>query len=260
MAMAWPMPMVAANPTVAQGCFGKVYKEIYNGQWAAVKKVPCNRVQLEDLQREAKVYKKAVHPNIVRILGPITIQDFKYVIPLEFIFGEDLETALFKPQQSKMRLTRDMIKTIIRGMCEGLLYMHSKDIVHQDLKPDNIMVEEGTYRAVIIDMGLAKFFRNGLNSATDMGNLEYSAPEVLTWGVQRSQSSDVWAMGKIIAEMRSGVRYPREHVNPRTVSTSIRGSVYCNVVCKMVRKNPADRASMAQVIREIRQVEKPTPI
>ncbi|XP_042597830.1 receptor-interacting serine/threonine-protein kinase 1-like [Cyprinus carpio] len=67
-----------------------------------------------------------------------------------------------------LQLTPAVKGTIITGMCEGLLYLHSKDIVHQDLKPDNIMVEHQTHRAVIIDLGLAKFSRNGLTSAENL--------------------------------------------------------------------------------------------
>lgn len=246
--------MASSTATLAHGCFGKVYKRKYNGQWAAIKKIPCDYVARKDLDREYKVYKEAMHPNIVKILGPITIEDNKYVIPLEFIFGEDLETTIFKKQQSKIVLTPAVKTTIIAGMCEGLLHLHSKDIVHQDLKPDNIMVEHNTNRAVIIDLGLAKFFKDGLNSAVNMGNMAYSAPEVLQWGSQRDQRSDVWAMGKIIAELHIMRRLPTDKVCPKTIREIMKDSSYCHVVCMMVEPNPARRASMAGAIGVIRSI------
>ncbi|KAM6994627.1 uncharacterized protein LKV04_006982 [Tautogolabrus adspersus] len=245
--------MAYSTSTLAQGCFGKVYKQKYNDTWAAIKKVPQQLISRKDLERECEVYNKADHPNIVKLLGNINLKDGKWVIPLEFIFGEDLETTIFKASKSKIQLTPSIKGTIIIGMCEGLLHLHSKDIVHQDLKPENIMVEHNTNRAVIIDLGLAKFFRHGLNSAIDMGNEAYSAPEVLQKGSQRDQRSDVWAMGKIIAELLVRIRLYTPSVCPEKIKETLHDQPYCHAVCRMVEANPSVRASVGGVISEIRR-------
>lgn len=245
--------MAYSTGTIAQGCFGKVYKEKYNDTWAAVKKVPQHLINRKDLERECDVYNKANHPNIVKLLGNITLRDGKWIIPLEFIFGEDLETTIFKASKSKIQLTPANKGTIIVGMCEGLLLLHSKDIVHQDLKPENIMVEHNTNRAVIIDLGLAKFFRRGLNSAVDMGNEAYSAPEVLQRCSQRDQRSDVWAMGKIIAELCARIRLYTPSVCPEKIKEVLKDQPYCRAVCRMVEQDPSLRASMGGVISDIRR-------
>lgn len=52
----------------------------------------------------AFIHREAVHRNIVKLLGPITTEDNNYIIPLEFIFGEDLETTIFKCKQSKIQV------------------------------------------------------------------------------------------------------------------------------------------------------------
>ncbi|KAF4076086.1 hypothetical protein AMELA_G00226480 [Ameiurus melas] len=192
--------MEPSTKTLAAGCFGKVYKQKYKDNWSALKKVPAHVITKEQLSRECRVYDKAKHNNVVRLLGAPWLEDNKWHIPLEFVFGEDLETAIFNVQKSKIQLTSSVKATIITGMCEGLNFLHSKDIVHQDLKPDNIMIEHKSNRAVIIDMGLAKFFQNGFSSAGNMGNTAYSAPEIWQGNV-RDKCSDVWAMGKIIAEL-----------------------------------------------------------
>lgn len=238
--------------TLAKGCFGKIYKEKYNDQWAAIKRVPIGLISRKDLERECEVYKKAGHPNIVKLLGPVTLKNGKYEIPMEFILGEDLETTIFKVSKSKIPFTSAAKSTIIVGMCEGLLHLHLRDIVHQDLKPDNIMVEHETNRAIIIDLGLAKFFKHGLNSAIDMGNEAYAAPEVLQRGSQRDQRSDVWAMGKIIAELCARVRLATPSVNPDKIKDTLKDSPYCRAVCRMVQPDPSLRATMAGVISAIR--------
>ncbi|XP_020353062.2 serine/threonine-protein kinase MAK-like [Oncorhynchus kisutch] len=247
--------MAYSTQTLAAGSFGKVYKEKYNDTWAAIKKVPQHLINRRDLERECQVYKKAIHPNIVKLLGNPTLKDSKWIIPMEFIFGEELETTIFKSQKSKIQLTPSIKATIITGMCEGLLHLHSKDIVHQDLKPENIMVEHDSHRAVIIDMGLAKFFRNGLNSAMDMGNEAYSPPEVLQRRGQRDQRSDVWAMGKIITELYARVRLYTPSVCPTKIQEilSLQGQQYCNAVCRMVQRDPTVRATMAGIMPEIQR-------
>ncbi|XP_061738826.1 uncharacterized protein zmp:0000000881 [Nerophis ophidion] len=244
--------MAFSTQTVAAGCFGKVYKQKYNDTWAAIKKVPQPLITKKDLEREYEVYKKANHPNIVQLMGKIKAIDGFWIIPLEFIFGEDLETTIFKTAKSKIKLTPATKGKIIVGMCEGLLHLHALDIVHQDLKPDNIMVEHDTHRAVIIDLGLAKFFRCGLNSAKDRGNEAYSAPEVLQGRGQRDQRSDVWAMGKIIAELCARIRLHTPSVGPEKIREVIPEQPYCQAVCRMVETNPVKRASVVGVITDIR--------
>ncbi|XP_017308250.1 inhibitor of nuclear factor kappa-B kinase subunit alpha isoform X2 [Ictalurus punctatus] len=242
-----------STKTLAKGCFGKVYKQKYGDAWAAIKKVPVNLITKEQLSRECHVYEKGQHNNVVRLLGTPWLDDGKWHIPLEFIFGEDLETAIFDVQKSKIQLTSSVKATIITGMCEGLNFLHSKDIVHQDLKPDNIMIEHGSHRAVIIDMGLAKFFRNGLSSAVNLGNEAYAAPEILQGNV-RDKRSDVWAMGKMSAELCARVRLPTLNLTPIKIKETLKDNPYCSVVSSMVVKNAAERATMFGVIGEIRQI------
>ncbi|XP_068592379.1 dual specificity testis-specific protein kinase 1 [Cebidichthys violaceus] len=244
--------MAYSTSTLAEGCFGKVYKQKYNDTWAAIKKVPQHLITKKDLERECEVYNKAEHPNIVKLLGNINLKDGKWIIPLEFIFGEDLETTIFQTSKSKIKVSPSVKSTIILGMCEGLLHLHSRDIVHQDLKPENIMVEHETNRAVIIDLGLAKFFKYGLNSAINMGNPAYSAPEVHR-GSQRDQRSDVWAMGKIIAELCARIRLHTPSVCPAKIKEIMQDLPYCHAVCRMVDPDPSLRASMGGVISEIRR-------
>ncbi|KAM7421371.1 hypothetical protein PAMA_015486 [Pampus argenteus] len=201
------------------GGTGRVYKEMRNGQWAAVKKVPGGFMTRYDVDREYEICKAAKHHNVVKLLEkPMMHFDHMWHIPMEFIFGETLENIIFHPRRSSIQLTPTITSHIITGMCEGLFHLHANGIVHQDLKPDNIMVENNTYRPVIIDMGFAKFYRDGLNSAKDRGNMAYAAPEILgNPPAERDHHSDVWAM-----------------------------------VSKMLDGSPIPRASMAQVIGEIR--------
>lgn len=106
---------------------------------------------------------------------------------------------------------------------------------------------------MIIDMGLAKFFKNGLSSAVNLGNEAYAAPEILQGNI-RDKRSDVWAMGKMIAELCARVRLPTFSVTPIKIKDTLKDSPYCSVVSKMVVTNATERASILRVIGEIRQI------
>lgn len=120
-------------------------------------------------------------------------------------------------------------------------------------------VEHQTHRAVIIDLGLAKFFRNGLTSAVNLGNEAYSAPEILQNNGIRDKRSDVWAMGKIIAELCARIRLPTQFVSPVKIRETLKDQPYCNPVSRMVEPNPNYRSSMAGVITDIRRAASAQP-
>ncbi|KAL1276758.1 hypothetical protein QQF64_036381 [Cirrhinus molitorella] len=237
-----------ALPTQDQGFFGKVYKRDIVGTNVALKKVPFRHMKAEDIDREKRVYRSICHPNVVKLICDPWLDktDWKWNIPLEYIKGCNLEKIMFL-SPGCIQLTKQVINKIIIGMCSGLREMHNKNIIHQDLKPDNIMVENYTHRAVIIDLGLAKFERNGIFSGPEGGNRYYIAPEVLR-GCQRDKGSDVWAMGKIIAEL---LITPRERLPTLITGTSIgsrlSGNPYCNIVSSMVKTDPTFRPTMENV-------------
>lgn len=87
----------------------------------------------------------------------------------------------------------------------------------------------------------------------DMGNEAYSAPEVLQRHSQRDQRSDVWAMGKIIAELCARVRLFTPTVCPNKIRETLKDQPYCEAVCRMVESNPSLRTSMGGVISDIRR-------
>ncbi|MGH0181706.1 UNVERIFIED_CONTAM: hypothetical protein FKN15_007483 [Acipenser sinensis] len=143
------------------------------------------------------IKRKLNHPNIVKLLFDPWKEDGNWHFPLEFIDGEDLEKVLFKQRESKIMLSRSAKVTIINRMCHGLSFLHDKNIVHQDLKPDNIMIEYGTFRPVLVDFGVAKITSStGFSTATNNGNTAYAAPEVFQ-GSDRNKSTNIWTMGKI---------------------------------------------------------------
>lgn len=109
-------------------------------------------------------------------------------------------------------------------------------------------MEHNTYCALIIDLGLARFQKQGLCFGMEGGNLYYAAPEILQ-GKYRDQYSDVWAMGKIIAEL---LIVPRIRLPPTLTSAYVFSAVsfnpYSFLVSRMVSSYVIWRPKMNQVL------------
>lgn len=86
-----------------------------------------------------------------------------------------------------------------------------------------------------------------------MGNEAYSAPEVLNRQSQRDQRSDVWAMGKMIAELCARIRLYTPTVCPAKIKETLKDQPYCKAVCRMVEADPSLRVSMFGIMSEIRR-------
>lgn len=112
-------------------------------------------------------------------------------------------------------------------------------------------VEHSTYRAVIIDLGLARFQKYGFCFGTEGGNWCYSAPEIFQ-GKYRDQYSDVWAMGKILAEL---LIVPRARLPPNITSVQVIAAMNMNPygvpVSRMVNRLVLFRPTMTQILGQI---------
>lgn len=118
---------------------------------------------------------------------------------MPFIKGGEL----YKIFKSQKRLSEDVVRFYAAQICMAVGYLHSKGIMHRDLKLENILVDEQGYLK-IIDYGLAKTLTGDQTSKTFCGTPEYLAPEmVLHQG--HDFAVDWWALGILIYEMLIGV-------------------------------------------------------
>jgi len=135
-----------------------------------------------------------------------------HYITMEYVRGEDLKRLIRKMGP----FSAGQAIPIASQICEGLSEAHRLGVVHRDLKPQNVMVDEGG-NARIMDFGIARSLETkGITGAGVMvGTPEYMSPEQVE-GKEAGQSSDIYSLGVILYEMVTG-RVPFEGDTPFTI-------------------------------------------
>lgn len=151
--------------------------------------------------REARAVGRLHHPNIVTIFefGEHGNEPF---IAMEYVEGQTLSNLI---GQTEITLPQQL--AIIDGLCAGLHYAHRAGIIHRDIKPVNVMVDnEGIVK--ILDFGIARaaaltLTQTATQPGTVLGTLNYMSPEQLS-GKAVDQRSDIFAVGAVFYEMLAG--------------------------------------------------------
>lgn len=164
---------------------------------------------LERFHREARIGRKLNHPGVVKVL-PEDQADQLYIVS-EWIDGRSLREVL----NEENKIAPERAVRIALGVCDVLAYIHGQEIVHCDLKPENIIIDD-TDHITLIDFGIAVHGAGGMlsfaNRSTVMGTVDYVSPEQVK-GKRVDAGSDVYALGTVLYEMLTGV-VPFHAANP----------------------------------------------
>ena len=151
------------------------------------------------LLREVRLARSITHPAVCRVYD-IGEADGQVFYSMELVWGEDLATLLKRAG----RLPPERVVAIGRQLCEAVGAAHTQGVLHRDLKPGNILVDEnGSIR--ITDFGIATV-RTDATGRTRIGTPAYMAPEQLRGGTPLSERTDVYAIGLILYELLVGER------------------------------------------------------
>ena len=166
--------------------------------------IASDKNTIERFSNELKFSRKIRHENVCQMYD-LNEEEGTHYITMEYIHGEDLKRLIRKMGQ----MSAGQAISLAKQICEGLTEAHKLGVVHRDLKPQNIMVDEEG-KARIMDFGIARSLKGkGMTGAGVMiGTPEYMSPEQVE-GKDVDQRSDIYSLGVILYEMVTG-RVPFE--------------------------------------------------
>ncbi|XP_017740207.1 PREDICTED: cyclin-dependent kinase 3 isoform X1 [Rhinopithecus bieti] len=187
---------------IGEGTYGVVYKakNRETGQLVALKKIRLD-LEMEGVPstaiREISLLKELKHPNIVQLLDVVHNERKLYLV-FEFL-SQDLKKYMDSTPDSELPL--HLIKSYLFQLLQGVSFCHSHRVIHRDLKPQNLLINElGAIK--LADFGLARAFGVPLRTYThEVVTLWYRAPEILLGSKFYTTAVDIWSIGCIFAEM-----------------------------------------------------------
>lgn len=181
-----------ASGKIGKGGCGSIIKvqEKQTGQIYAAK--IFNKSMSKDIVREIEITSKLRHPSVIGFIG-LSETDFQGennpVLIIEYMKNGSLKDLISKKDP---RLTDTNKLIILYGIASAMSFLHSKKIIHRDLKTGNILIDDEFYPKVA-DFGLSKFMKSDtFNNSEYKGTITYTAPEVIS-DLNYSEKSDVFA-------------------------------------------------------------------
>jgi len=229
----------------------------------AVKLLPPELAFRSDIRsrflREAETAAQLSHPNIVPIYNVEERDNLVYFI-MAYIAGDNLAVRL----QKEGAMDPEDVRRILREVADALAYAHKRNVVHRDIKPDNILLDEDTGRAMVTDFGIARALTDKNDSrltATGMaiGTPAYMSPEQSAGEADIDGRSDLYSLGVVGYQMACGdlpFNAPNtpsmlvKHLSERPVPVEHRRmdlpADLSRIIMMLLEKDPANRFPDAQ--------------
>jgi hypothetical protein len=240
---------------IGRGAFGTVRLGMGDdGRFVAVKQVvipkhakkkrslSANPAEKEDpvigLMQEVVLMSQLRHDNIVPYVG-CSLVGFHMMIVMEYVSGGSLYEVL----KEFGTIQPSSLKRYCRDILHGLVYLHERDVVHRDVKPQNVLVMiDGTCK--LTDFGASAKLLELQEGGALVGTPLYMSPEQCEGAVQKP--SDVWSFGVMVAELATGT--------PPWPDVEIRGRAFCYQLSRNEAMAPVLPDDMNGVLRDFIQL------
>jgi hypothetical protein len=238
---------------IGRGGFGEVYAGVSDGG---------KEVALKLVQRNLEVELRGVgqclnlkHPNLVAVYDVKRAENGDCWVIMEHVSGQTLEKAIAEHPQG---MPPEEVLVWLRGISEGVGYLHDQGVVHRDLKPGNLFLENGTVK--IGDYGLSKFMSASRRSGqtASIGTVHYMAPEIVQG--RYGKEVDLYSLGIILYEMLTG-HVPFEGDSPGEIlmkhltawpDLNVLQPSFRPVVARLLDKDPQRRyPSMQEMLADL---------
>jgi len=231
---------------IARGGMGAVYKAVHPTlkRNVILKKLTLrgSATVTERFKREARIMMDFKNDLIVNVYDHFR-QGSSYYIVLEYVDG----TALDRLIRRERYLPNDITLLIFRDCCRALKYAHSKNVIHRDIKPGNILLSK-TGEVKLVDFGIAVSMDEEAGLTRDgvtLGTPSYMAPEQFESTKSVDKRADVYSMGVMLYEMVTGKKPFPGNFSPETLALIQKGKF------KPVRRvNPKALPLIARIIKK----------
>ena len=218
-----------------------------------------DRTFVTKFRTEAQSAAVLEHPNIVNIYD-VGSEDGLYYIVMEYVEGITLKTYIEKKGQLSFKESASIAIQVARGIEAA----HGKNIIHRDIKPQNIMISTDG-KVKVTDFGIAKAASSNTISSDVMGSVHYASPEQARNGFIDARS-DVYSLGIVMYEMITGrvpfdgdttVAVAIQHLQEEIVKPSVYAPnipvSFEGIILKCTQKTPDRRyQSMAELLNDLR--------
>lgn len=230
---------------VGRGGFANVFRAVdrATGETVAVKMVSLELLRSNDLEsrfrREVDLHRSLDSPHIARLVDYFETPEHGCVV-VEFCAGGDLRSML----KRRGRLSEDEARIVGRQLLRGVSYLHSKGIMHRDLKLANILlVSQDQLDVKICDLGVAARTRSRKSDRwTLCGTPHYMAPEIVEGKEPHGLPADIFSIGCILFSLLTGEAtcQDRRRASAALASSGVSDDAK-DLIAKMMAHNPKDR-------------------
>ena len=189
---------------IGRGAFGKVNigLNILTGRIVAIKSFNKQNISNEKAKKkiiyETNLMRGLYHPSVTKILETFETDKYMLII-MEYISGGNLQNFVKK----RRKLCEKTARILYRQLIQGIKYIHSKGIVHRDIKLENILLDLNNI-VKICDFGVGKLTQKGQKLSDQCGTPVYMAPEIIKGDGYEGFPVDVWSSGVALYIMLSG--------------------------------------------------------
>ena len=191
---------------IGVGSYGRVYKVFKKNKYYVLKEIPLNLStaveKINSVQNEAQILSSLNNKYVVKFYESFKMNQNIYIL-MEYCDNGDLCSFLNKIKKARKNdnyfLEEDFVWKLFIQMSIGLYYIHSKKIIHRDIKTLNIFLTK-ELDAKIGDLGVAKILEDTNHANTFIGTPYYVSPEMCR-NKPYNDKSDIWALGCILYEL-----------------------------------------------------------
>jgi len=239
---------------LGSGSFGEVFRAKGGGEIVALKKIPKNTsLNKRSLFREIQAGTRLNHPGIVKFKNFFETENSFYLI-YELLTGVDLYS--FMRRRNFIPLKETELICLMRQLIEALVYCHSQDTCHRDVKWENIfLTEDGTVK--LIDFGLSAHISHHDQCRDFVGSPYCAAPEIIARRSYSGFKADVYSCGMVLFSLLYG-RFEIQRSDMGTILWPDRyendfpffvGRAVKDLLSGMLEEEPDDRISMEQALK-----------